>query len=87
MSTVPHTDTRIHRLAPGVALPEVFAPGDRIHIAAGHSPSASTIERLRLVHAQLVKAVRQGDILLFRAYFDDPANPVAKAIYDEAKRP
>lgn len=60
MSTVPHTDPRIHRLAPGVPLPEMFAPGDRIHIATGHSPSASTIERLRLVHAQLVKTHGHG---------------------------
>ena len=35
-------------------------------------------------HAELVKAVRQGDILLFRAWFDDPENIQVQAIYTEA---
>jgi hypothetical protein len=35
-------------------------------------------------HDDLVEAVRRGDILMFRAYFDDEANPVVKAILDEA---
>ena len=36
-------------------------------------------------HAELVKAVHQGDILLFRAWFDDAANAKVKAIYTEAR--
>jgi len=35
-------------------------------------------------HDQLIAAVRRGDILLFPAWFDDPANASVKAIYDEA---
>ncbi|MBX6322310.1 MAG: hypothetical protein IRY94_10810 [Rhodospirillaceae bacterium] len=40
---------------------------------------------LEAYHDALVEGVRHGDILLFRAYYDDPANPEAKAIHDEAK--
>lgn len=35
-------------------------------------------------HDELVAAVRRGDILLFRAWFDDPGNAKVKAIYAEA---
>ena len=35
-------------------------------------------------HAELVRAVRGGDILLFRAWFDDVANAKVRAIYAEA---
>ena len=35
-------------------------------------------------HADLVSAVKRGDILLFRAWWDDPQNAKVKAIYDEA---
>jgi len=35
-------------------------------------------------HAELVQAVRRGDILLFRAWFDDTYNAKVKAIYAEA---
>lgn len=35
-------------------------------------------------HADLVSAVQRGDILLFRAWFDDPQNARVKAIEDEA---
>ena len=35
-------------------------------------------------HADLVAAVKRGDILLFRAWWDDPQNAAVKAIYAEA---
>jgi len=35
-------------------------------------------------HADLVAAVKRGDILLFRAWWDDPQNALVKAIYTEA---
>jgi hypothetical protein len=35
---------------------------------------------------ELVEAVRRGDILMFRAYFDDRANDTVKSILDEAHR-
>jgi hypothetical protein len=35
-------------------------------------------------HADLVTAVKRGDILLFRAWFDDPQNAKVKAVYAEA---
>ncbi len=35
-------------------------------------------------HADLVNAVKGGDILLFRAWWDDPQNAKVKAIYAEA---
>lgn len=35
-------------------------------------------------HADLVTAVKRGDILLFRAWWDDPQNAKVKAIYAEA---
>jgi len=35
-------------------------------------------------HADLVRAVKRGDILLFRAWWDDPQNAKVKAIYAEA---
>jgi len=35
-------------------------------------------------HADLVTAVKGGDILLFRAWFDDPQNAKVKAVYAEA---
>ena len=35
-------------------------------------------------HADLVRAVTRGDILLFRAWFDDPQNAKVKAVYAEA---
>lgn len=34
---------------------------------------------------ELVQAVRQGDILLFRAWWDDPENAKIKHIYEQAK--
>lgn len=37
-------------------------------------------------HDALVEAVRRGDILMFRAYYDDPANAAVKRILDEAHR-
>lgn len=35
-------------------------------------------------HAELVNAVKRGDILLFRAWWDDPQSAKVKAIYAEA---
>lgn len=35
-------------------------------------------------HAELVTAVKRGDVLLFRAWWDDPQNLEVKAIEDEA---
>ena len=35
-------------------------------------------------HADLVAAVKRGDVLLFRAWWDDPQNAEVKAIYAEA---
>ena len=35
-------------------------------------------------HTDLVAAVKRGDILLFRAWWDDPQNAKVKAIYAEA---
>jgi hypothetical protein len=37
-------------------------------------------------HSELVKAVKRGDILLFRAWWPDPFNAKMKSIYDEAKK-
>ncbi len=37
-------------------------------------------------HAELVQAVKRGDILLFRGWWDDPFNAKMKAIYQEAKQ-
>jgi hypothetical protein len=37
-------------------------------------------------HAALVESVRRGDILMYRAWFNDSANPKVKAIYTEAGR-
>jgi hypothetical protein len=37
--------------------------------------------------AELVKAVRRGDILFYRTWFADSWNKEIKAIYEEAKRP
>lgn len=36
-------------------------------------------------HDQLVQAVKRGDILLFRAWWDDPQNAQVKQIYRDAK--
>ena len=36
-------------------------------------------------HTALVQAVKRGDILLFRAWWDDPQNAKVKAIYAEAE--
>jgi len=35
---------------------------------------------------QLVKAVKNGDILLFRGWWDDPFNAKAKSIMQDAKK-
>jgi hypothetical protein len=35
---------------------------------------------------QLVKAVKSGDILLFRGWWDDPYNAKVKSIYQDAKK-
>ncbi len=37
-------------------------------------------------HAELVQAVKSGDVLMFRAWWDDPFNADVKSIYAEAKR-
>jgi hypothetical protein len=36
---------------------------------------------------ELVEAVRRGDILLFRGWFEDPMNEKVKSIYEEANTP
>ena len=36
--------------------------------------------------AELVEAVRRGDILVFRGWFDDPNNAKIKSIYEEARK-
>jgi hypothetical protein len=38
-------------------------------------------------HADLVAAVRRGDILMFRGWFDAPENRFVQSIYQEARRP
>jgi len=38
-------------------------------------------------HADLVAAVRRGDILMFNGWFNDPENAKVKSIYDEAFPP
>ncbi len=38
-------------------------------------------------HDELVAAVKRGDILLFRAWWDDPYNAKVKAVYAEAGQP
>jgi hypothetical protein len=36
--------------------------------------------------AELVDAVRRGDILMFRAWWKDPENALVRSILDDARR-
>lgn len=46
---------QVLRLASGVELPSLIEPGTRLHVADHYSPSATIIERLRLIHHHLLK--------------------------------
>jgi len=77
-STAPYCELRggwaSTPLLPRLAYPHAFSV-----IAVNDGP-------LEGRHAELVAAVARGDVLMFRAWWDDPEQPAVSAIYREAGR-
>jgi len=77
----------VYESSPGVKRYFCTSCGSPMAYAGAFSVTSVSMGDIDANHNQLVTAVRRGDILLFRGWFNAPENAKVTAIYNEAFPP